>query len=65
MLTRDNAKNRRSGIERREFSYSFCFPERRSGQDRRQGYERRKAGWIDTGRGPEKQHQRKFFIRAA
>lgn len=32
---------RRSGIERREFSYSGYYPERRKGQDRRCGMDRR------------------------
>ena len=32
---------RRSGIERREFSYSGYYPERRSGIDRRNGTDRR------------------------
>ena len=32
---------RRSGIERREFSYSGYYPERRNGQDRRCGMDRR------------------------
>lgn len=27
--------NRRTGIDRREFSYTACLPERRSGKDRR------------------------------
>jgi hypothetical protein len=32
---------RRSGIERREFSYDQHTPERRSGKDRRTGLDRR------------------------
>ena len=32
---------RRSGIERRQFSYDFHIPERRSGKDRRSGLDRR------------------------
>jgi hypothetical protein len=28
-------KERRQNFERRRFSYSYCIPERRSGQDRR------------------------------
>lgn len=32
---------RRSGIERRTFSYSFYIPERRSGQERRKIQDRR------------------------
>ena len=37
---RDNG-GRRSGIERREYSYTAHIPERRSGTDRRSGDERR------------------------
>lgn len=33
---------RRSGFERRKFSYTNHFPERRSSKDRRNGVERRK-----------------------
>jgi hypothetical protein len=32
---------RRLGIERREFSYFYYIPERRSGKDRRSGRDRR------------------------
>lgn len=32
---------RRSGIERRQFTYMFHIPERRSGKDRRSGFDRR------------------------
>ncbi len=32
---------RRSGVERRQFSYNLHIPERRSGQDRRSGLDRR------------------------
>jgi hypothetical protein len=32
---------RRSGIERRQFSYDEYLPERRSGKDRRSGFDRR------------------------
>lgn len=32
---------RRSGAERRNFSYTYCIPERRNGQDRRNGKDRR------------------------
>jgi hypothetical protein len=35
---------RRSGIDRRQFSYSEHIPERRSGGDRRRGKERRSGG---------------------
>ena len=39
-ILHDNG-GRRSGIERREFSYHEYFPERRSGKDRRCGNDRR------------------------
>ncbi len=32
---------RRSGIDRREFSYTTHIPERRSGKERRSGFDRR------------------------
>jgi hypothetical protein len=32
---------RRLGIDRRQFTYSFHIPERRSGEDRRSGVDRR------------------------
>ena len=32
---------RRSGIDRREFSYTVHIPERRSGKERRSGVDRR------------------------
>ena len=35
--------NNRSGIDRRQFSYSYHIPERRSGKDRRLGLERRNS----------------------
>ncbi len=31
----------RSGIDRRQFTYSYHIPERRSGKDRRRGIDRR------------------------
>ena len=37
---------RRSGIERREFSYTNYFPERRSGKDRRNEVDRRKKHYA-------------------
>lgn len=37
---------RRSGIERREFSYDQHIPERRSGEDRRSGKERRRKSRV-------------------
>lgn len=39
---RDNG-GRRTGLDRRQFSYSGYLPERRSGQDRRLQFDRRKA----------------------
>ena len=33
---------RRSGVDRRQFSYSDHVPERRSGEDRRSGSDRRR-----------------------
>ena len=38
---RDNG-GRRAGLDRRQFSYSGYLPERRSGVDRRLGFDRRK-----------------------
>lgn len=37
---------RRSGIERREFSFTVYVPERRSGEDRRQNNDRRQKSRI-------------------
>ena len=39
-ILHDNGE-RRSGIERREFSYDQHIPENRSGKDRRSGLDRR------------------------
>jgi hypothetical protein len=39
---RDNG-GRRTGLDRRQFSYSGYLPERRSGEDRRRQFDRRKA----------------------
>ena len=39
-ILHDNG-GRRSGIERREFSYDQHIPENRSGKDRRSGLDRR------------------------
>jgi hypothetical protein len=36
-----NNGERRLGIERRQFSYDFHIPERRSGNERRSGLDRR------------------------
>jgi hypothetical protein len=41
-FTADNG-GRRSGIDRRRFSYTAHIPERRYGEDRRSGIERRKV----------------------
>jgi hypothetical protein len=32
---------RRLGVDRRQFSYDFHIPERRSGKERRSGFDRR------------------------
>jgi hypothetical protein len=40
-ILHDNGR-RRSGIERRQFSYNGHIPERRSGMDRRSGNDRRR-----------------------
>ncbi len=37
---------RRSGVDRRQFSYTSYIPERRSGEDRRKGGDRRKMNRI-------------------
>jgi len=39
-ILHDNG-GRRSGIERRQLSYDFHIPERRSGKERRSGNDRR------------------------
>ena len=39
----DGRKESRTGIERRQFSYTAHIPERRSGRDRRKSLERKKA----------------------
>jgi len=36
----------RSGIDRRQFTYTAYIPERRSGKDRRENLEQRNAGTI-------------------
>jgi hypothetical protein len=41
---------RRSGIERRRFSYAEHIPERRSGRDRRSGKDRRCGDVEEIGR---------------
>ncbi len=65
MLTRNNSSNRRLGIERREFSYSFCIPERRGGQNRRQENERRKGGNINTRFNRRKTKEKNILLKAA
>ena len=37
----EDNRGRRSGVERRQFSYMIHIPERRSGKDRRSGVDRR------------------------
>jgi len=44
-ILHDN-EGRRSGIDRRHFSYDFHIPERRSGKDRRGGKDRRRKQRI-------------------
>ncbi len=39
-------RGRRSGIDRRKFSYALVIPERRSGRDRRTGLDRRSVQQI-------------------
>jgi len=41
-VIKDNEESR-TGIERRQFSYTAYIPERRSVKDRRKGFERRSA----------------------
>jgi|GEM_PF-5037625 len=42
-LIENDKDGRRTGIERRQFSYSAYIPERRSGEERRQKQDRRKS----------------------
>jgi hypothetical protein len=42
VFTLDDIGGRRSGFDRRQFSYGLHIPERRSGRDRRCGKDRRK-----------------------
>lgn len=44
-ILHDNG-GRRSGVDRREFSYDLYVPERRSGEDRRSGKDRRRKPRI-------------------
>lgn len=43
VFTLDDKGGRRSGFDRRQFSYELHIPERRCGQDQRSGKDRRKA----------------------
>jgi hypothetical protein len=43
-------RNKRSGIDRREFSYTAYLPERRSGKDRRGVFENRRIPTNESGR---------------
>ena len=58
-MINDNG-GRRSGVERRQFSYFAHVPERRSGKDRRNGLDRR------TERGSELEYdkERRMIFRA-
>ena len=60
MASYDNG-GRRSGIERRQFSYMIHIPERRSGKDRRSGVDRRteKSVKIDPAQ------ERRWFYAAS
>ena len=42
-ITGHDNGGKRSGVDRRQFSYSSHIPERRSNKDRRGGFDRRKA----------------------
>ena len=44
----DNGR-RCSGVDRRQFSYDFHIPKRRSGLDRRSGIDRRNAPFYHRG----------------
>jgi hypothetical protein len=44
-----DCKNRRSGIDRREFSYTAYLPERRSGKDRRRVSDHRSIQTNESG----------------
>ena len=54
----DDNGGRRSGIERRKFSYMVHIPERRSGKDRRSGIDRR--GENNPRIAPEPERRRVF-----
>ncbi|MDH3722475.1 MAG: hypothetical protein OER74_13350 [Desulfobacteraceae bacterium] len=45
VFDRDNG-GRRLGIDRRQFTYTMYFPERRSGKERRSGLDRRQKPRI-------------------
>ena len=51
----DDNGGRRSGMERRNFSYSDHIPERRDGEDRRSGFDRRIL--IDRRRGQDRRKE--------
>jgi len=38
--------DRRGWLERREFHYSVCFPEKRNGNDRRIGNNAKRVSWV-------------------
>ena len=52
-IIKDNGCNR-SGIERRKFSYTAFIPERRSGRDRRKGFDQRSC--IGRIKGYDRRH---------
>lgn len=49
VLVTRNKGDRRSGVDRRQFSYTGYIPERRSGHDRRSGLDRRKKTIFPSG----------------
>jgi hypothetical protein len=65
---RDNG-GRRSGIDRRQFSYSDHIPERRSSQERRSGLDRRsgleRRSYMDLSLGKGKDRRSDIERRAA
>jgi hypothetical protein len=51
LFSRSDSGGRRSGTDRRQFSYDVHIPERRRGQDRRSGLDRRNG--FDRRKGKE------------
>jgi len=59
VATADNG-NKRLGIDRREFSYTECLPERRSGNDRRGVFYHRSIRANESRNYKENQQYRTF-----